>query len=677
MKTILTLFSSLLFTLTALAQYEITVDAYILDRDTKEPIPYVNVEFLGKDIKAVTDGSGKFSLTFDEGWVQDEDRFQLIAHGYKTVTTEMTKLSRYLSVTDKIYLVADEDARVKDLLKGTVSTEKNLSIPNATVLVKNSFKVAYTDFDGLFQIDAKVGDTLVVEYIGMNPKEIVVNNLNPLDIVLDPNTELLNPVALKAKKKKAKKRYVDTGFGRRQVNSFPAGSIITSDDIGPQHIYTSDVLRGSVAGLFVYNGGANTRPRYGRPPRRSLRGGSVDSESLSQTLMLIRGEEVQVFYDGFPFRGSVDDIELRTIDNIIILKSINSTILYGGVPTILITSKNRFIQKDENGNVINSALATNNDYKENIPLLTTTTENPFYLLELEKATNYTQALEIFEQQKQYAIRTTIPYYLETAEYFKKWDVKKTISILNTVEELASENPKALKSIAYKLEELGEFEAAKNVYQRIATVLPNASQSYRDLALAYKRAGNYQESLDLYVKMLTDSFEAIDFSGLEKPLLSELQQLLRRHRSELDYTDIPSNLLKATFKYDVRLVLEWNRPDAEFELQFVNPSKKFYTWEHSIVAKKEHLLDEVKNGYHMEEFIIDEADISGEWMINIKSLEQEKNVNPTYLKYTLYTNYGAPNQERVIKVVLLNKQQQKVTLDKINYQPQQSSASIQK
>jgi tetratricopeptide (TPR) repeat protein len=677
MKTIITSFILLLFSITAVAQYEITVDAYILDRNTKEPIPYVNVEFLGKDIKAVTDDSGKFSLTFDEDWVQKEDRFQLIAHGYKTVTTNMTQLSRYLSVTNKIYLVVDEDLQAKNMLKGTVSTEKNLSIPNASIQIKNSFKMAYTDFDGLFQIAAKVGDTLVIDYIGMNKKEVVVNNLNPLDIILKPNTELLNPVAIKGKKKKPKKKYADTGFGKRSLDAYPLGTVITADQIGPQHIYTSDVLRGSVAGLFVYNGGANTVPRFGIGPRRSLRGASSDAESLSQTLMLIRGEEVQVFYDGFPFRGSVDDIEIRTIDNIVILKSIPSTILYGGRPTILITSKNRFIKKDEDGNIINTALATNNDYKESIPSIINTQEKPSYIVELEKATTYKQALEIYNQQRQFASTQTIPYYLDTAEYFKRWDSKKTLEILQNVEVLAIENPKALKSLAYKLEALGEFVAAKNVYQRIAVLLPNASQSYRDLALAYKRAGNYQESLDLYVKMLTDSFENINFSGLEKPLLSEMQQLLRRHREELNYKDIPSNLLKATFKYDVRLVLEWNRPDAEFELQFVNPSKKFYTWEHSIAAKKDRMLDEAKNGYHMEEFIIDEADITGEWMINIKSLDEEKAINPTYLKYTLYTNYGTPNQERVIKVVKLYKQQQKVTLDKINYQPQQSSASIQK
>ncbi|WP_298508242.1 carboxypeptidase-like regulatory domain-containing protein [uncultured Kordia sp.] len=678
MKKNISFIISLLFAITAFAQYEITIDAHVLDIETKQPIPYVNVEFPGKNLKAVTDAEGKFTLTFDEGWIRDNDRFQLLANGYKVVNVDMSKLSKYLSLTDKIYLTSETDSNAKNLLKGTVYTEKNTSIQNAIVRVKNSFKTAHTNADGSFEIAANIGDVLVVEYIGVHEKEIAVRDMNPLSIKLKSNTELLNEVTLKGEKKVKKKQYTDTGFGRMSLDAFGGGTVITSNSIGPQHIYVSDILRGSIAGLFVYNGEGNIRSRFNGFATRSINPASGGpSMSPGQPVLILRGTPVQVYYDGFPYYGNLDEIEIRSIDNIVVLKSMASTILYGGLPTILITSKNRFLKKDTDGNMVSSALLTNNNYKETIPLISNSEEKPMYVLELENAKNYTQALEIYEQQKQNPLRQTIPYYLNTAEYFKKWDSEKALAILKEVEALAIENPKALKSLAYKLEEFGEFAAAKSVYQRIAILLPNSSQSYRDLALAYKRAGNYQESLDLYIKMLTDSFENIDFSGIEKPLLSEMQQLLRRHRVELDYKDIPSNLLKATFKYDVRIVLEWNRADAEFELQFVNPTKKFYSWKHSLMSQKDRLLDEVKNGYYMEEFIIDEADMDGEWMVNVKSLETEKAVNPTYLKYTVYRNYGTPNQERTIKMVKLYKHQQKVTLDKIKYQSPQSTASSQR
>ena len=83
-----------------------------------------------------------------------------------------------------------------------------------------------------------------------------------------------------------------------------------------------------------------------------------------------------------------------------------------------------------------------------------------------------------------------------------------------------------------------------------------------------------------------------------------------------------------------------------------------------------MLDEVKNGFHTEEFIIDEADDTGEWIINIKNLKEQSLLNPTYVKYTIYKNYGTANEEKKVKVIQLQQQQQKVTLDKIKYQPAQ-------
>jgi hypothetical protein len=80
-----------------------------------------------------------------------------------------------------------------------------------------------------------------------------------------------------------------------------------------------------------------------------------------------------------------------------------------------------------------------------------------------------------------------------------------------------------------------------------------------------------------------------------------------------------------------------------------------------------MMDEVNQGYATEEYIIDDAE-TGEWMINIESFTEEaSSINPTYLKYTVYKNYGLPNENEVVKVIKLYQHQQKVTLDKFMYQ----------
>ncbi|WP_160130650.1 carboxypeptidase-like regulatory domain-containing protein [Kordia antarctica] len=670
MRTILTIIS-LFFATSAFSQYTITIDAFVLDEHTKQPIPYVNIQCVGKDIKTITNASGKFTLTFDEDFVSDTDTFQFITIGYDSLSVEMSKLSKYLMVSNKIYLTATKKETLGNTINGTVFSGKNMTIQNAAVRIKNTFIEVQTTVDGHFEIPTKIGDTLVVDYIGMHEKEIIVSSLNSVNIKLKPNAELLKAVLIKGNKTKKKKRYVDTGFGKVDFNAFSLGSMLTSDDIGSHRVYLTDVLRGRIAGLNVAMGEGNVRSRFNSWARTSFKSATSKIRTQpGQPILSIRGQEALIFYDGFPYYGNINEIDVNTIDTIVVLKSLATTVLYGSQPTILITSKNRFLEKDENGQAIDAALVTDNLYTESVPLLSGTTQKSNYISALQNAKTYQEALKIYKAQSQNEKFQTVSYYVDVSEYFMKWNREKSIEILLNIEKIAGSNPKVLKVLAYKLEELKQFEQAKLIYQRIATLLPNAAQSYRDLALIYKNTGDYQQSLDLYKKMLANSIENIDFKSLEKPLLSEMQQLLRRYRSEVAYKDLPSNVLTTTFKYDVRIVFEWNTADAEFELQFVNPNSKFYTWEHSIIANKNRMLNEVKNGCHMEEFIIDEAMDSGEWIINVKNLKAAKAFSPTYLKYTIYKNYGMQNEERTVKVIQLNKQQEKVTIDKIKYQPAQ-------
>jgi monoamine oxidase len=161
-------------------------------------------------------------------------------------------------------------------------------------------------------------------------------------------------------------------------------------------------------------------------------------------------------------------------------------------------------------------------------------------------------------------------------------------------------------------------------------------------------------------------EGVDFTGLQQPIIDELMHLLAFHRSKVNFKDLPTNLLTAKFKQDLRIVFEWNDPNAEFELQFVNPQKKFFKWSHTKFNNRERMLDEIKKGYTTEAYIIDDAE-AGEWIINIEALNEKPDINPNYLKYTIYKNYGLPNETKTIKILQLENIKQKVTLDKIIYE----------
>ena len=128
----------------------------------------------------------------------------------------------------------------------------------------------------------------------------------------------------------------------------------------------------------------------------------------------------------------------------------------------------------------------------------------------------------------------------------------------------------------------------------------------------------------------------------------------------------SEYLKANFKFDLRIVFDYSDENTEFELQFINPDKKFYVWPHTRIDNLKRMLDDIQKGVSSEEYIIDDAE-SGEWIINIECFTDEVTTNPSYLKYTLFKNYGLSNETKEVKVIQLHKYQQKVTLDRFIYQ----------
>ena len=185
-------------------------------------------------------------------------------------------------------------------------------------------------------------------------------------------------------------------------------------------------------------------------------------------------------------------------------------------------------------------------------------------------------------------------------------------------------------------------------------------------------------------------DEVEILGLQKTIANEAYHLYTTNRDAFDFKNFPINILKKLlpdldlnktqkinnvnlepiikpqdFGYDYRVVFDWSDSNIEFNIQFVSPSKKFFNWSHTKFENKKQLVDEIKFGYNSEEFIIDGSQ-KGEWLINIDSFSIESEINPTYLKYTVFKNYGRTNEIQKIKFINLNKLKQKTTLDKLFY-----------
>ena len=84
----------------------------------------------------------------------------------------------------------------------------NSPLPGASIVVKGTTKGTLTDSDGQFNLDAKIGETLVVSFVGYEPIEVSAQN--DLVLSLKQQSTVLQEVvatALDIKKTKASLGY--------------------------------------------------------------------------------------------------------------------------------------------------------------------------------------------------------------------------------------------------------------------------------------------------------------------------------------------------------------------------------------------------------------------------------------------------------------------------------------
>ena len=112
-----------------------------------------------------------------------------------------------------------------------------------------------------------------------------------------------------------------------------------------------------------------------------------------------------------------------------------------------------------------------------------------------------------------------------------------------------------------------------------------------------------------------------------------------------------------------MVFEWNTSEAEFELEFVSPDKRAYSFDHSLAANNELIINEKKIGYSSKMFEIEDLG-TGDWLINLTYKGNKKNL-PSFFKLTTFYNWGRPNEKKVVKVYKLEIQNQKAALLRFN------------
>ena len=382
------------------SQYQINIKASVLDQKTNKPISLANVNFKYTKIGAFTSNSGAFNLKYDEKLINDDDVFVINAKGFKTIEIKVSQLYKFLRNTNKFYLQRDDNANswVKDLSLSTIDEYgPNLfgkvfsvsgPIQGATIRIKNSLVEAQSDFDGYFNIDAQVGDILVVNYLGMIEKQTVVEDFDDLYVLLKTEAQILYEVVLSSTNKN-EDNLVDTGYGRKNKDAVGfSNSTITKKDISAGATSLVDVIRGKFAGVRIE--GYDT-------PRITIRGGTGSMNTPAYAIYDVDG----LIFEDFP-----NFINAQQIESITILKSYGATNRYGSVGRggVFVIRMNSLYKGSSQ--TLDSALIKGNDYEEELGMISFE-NNSKYIKELEEAFSFENAKQL------------LSFLIEVLEYEEK------------------------------------------------------------------------------------------------------------------------------------------------------------------------------------------------------------------------------------------------------------------
>ena len=503
--------------------------------------------------------------------------------------------------------------------------------------------------DGKYELRAAKGDTLVVRtFAGESVEQVLGSNRN-IDIWLGgvEGIELQEIVVTGSSEEEEEEKITGLGPKKSEAVGFAVQSI-TEDDIAAEISTTANnAVQGKFSGL-----------RLGQ------------NDDLSQAILRPSNSILSTNYglivlDGVPLRrsdsstGEIEDtsfIDPQNIANITILKGLAATNRFGSLGAngvILITTKTATFDKTETGVKRDLAMLTDNIYDGKLKVSSKTLVTP-YLRALKNEKTVQDAYNTYLGQRDtYGLQPA--FYVDIYDYFKYSSPRLAARVLTNVLEDDTSQYNTLRSMLLKCREAGLNSLELDTAQKIMERFPDRIQSYFDLAMALKNNGQYQQSLNQLIQMSEGSLNTdLDFSELKKPVEVEIKNLVYQHRNNIDLNSVPPQFLKNVY-YDARVVFEWSYASAEFDLQFVNPQKRFFTWEHNSMINANRLQAELEQGFAREEFEIFGEGIEGEWLINVKYLgnTNSSDETPTFLQCKVMYNFGKPNQSEELFTLRLH------------------------
>lgn len=225
------------------------------------------------------------------------------------------------------------------IVKGQIKdADSGESLPGATVVVKGTSDGVITNLDGFFEITLSDDATaLVISYIGFIKQEVSIIGKTTIEILMVPNSSLLNEVVI-------------VGYGTEK-KALLTGSIATvnSKQLANRPMPSIDgIMQGLATGVqVVQNSGTPGGEMSVRIRGLSSISGSSQPLYIIDGIPVTTGNFAQIGYSG-QGASALSDLNPSDIENISILKDAASTSIYGARASngiVLITTKRGKEQK--------------------------------------------------------------------------------------------------------------------------------------------------------------------------------------------------------------------------------------------------------------------------------------------------------------------------------------------
>ena len=537
---------------------------------------------------------------------------------------------------------------IKKEISGII-TYDGAPLSNVNILIKNSEKGTSTNNKGVYKIRAKEGDILQFTHINMKAIEILIEDITTtLNISMKAAKNELDEVIISSKKKnkqtglypKKPKKISSGGFTIDTRRTGYSVSYISGEELNLSGISIGRALQGKIASYKLV----------------------VDDFGNEYAKLRDTGTILTVKYAIWVVDGQVYNfappIPLENIKEVAVLRSLAGVNRFGseavGGAIIINTNVGNFdpvkdVYSEENP-------YTNKEYynEDAVAYNLLSTPKSEYIIELERISDSNEAFKKYQELLS-EHQDKSDFYLNVANSFKFTynDFENYKRVLLDSEEYSKSNPEELKIIAYQYQQEGFYENALSVYKKIIKLRPKHIQSYRDLINVYTELKQYKKALNTYNYFFNEGF-TIEKNGIGDIMTREAEALT----SKISKTNLSDEKT-----LDTRIVFEWSSSEAEFTLEFINPQKQVYKIEHTLSDNSSLILDEKLKGYTSREFVID-GDIGGEWLVNLTYYGNKKYA-PTYLKTTVFNDWGRPNEIKKTTVFKMTLKDQKTQLFKIN------------